>query len=133
MTGKIERFCIKKSQAVISAGFKLSENASEIKRKDLYCIPNGAYYDNTISIKNINSTKELVYVGSLDKAFDLSGLIKAIATKSIPDIKLTLIGSGDDLQNLKIEVLDNNLEKKYHFFMAKLKGRRYHHCYKDLG
>lgn len=115
MTRKIEKFCIMKSNAVISAGYKLTESAMVIKRKDVYCIPNGAKIS---LIKYCKSRRDLVYVGGLESIFGLDTLIRAvdIARQSIPELKITLIGAGNELQYLKNLVENLKLEENVIFF-----------------
>lgn len=88
-----------------SAGMKedlmKSFNVSESKIK---VIPNPAYsFSNDIPKPNVTKNKEILFVGRLTEAKGMKYLLEAfqIAKKSIPDLRLTIVGSGEILDDLK--------------------------------
>jgi len=60
----------------------------------------------------------LIYIGVISRFRKLDRLIESfkIVTKKIPNVKLMMIGNGNDIDNLKLSTKNLGLEKKVIFF-----------------
>jgi len=123
----IERYCIRNSAEVISAGYFLAKSAEEIRGKHVYCIPNGIdfkFFKDIHYDENEEDSFSMVYLGSITPWCGLELAIRALPLiiSEFPKTKLIVVGSGygeKKLQNLaeKLNMRDKVIflgPRKYH-------------------
>ena len=98
--GFIERYCIRNSAGVISAGYSLAKSAEAIRRNRVYCIPNGIdlrFFENIHDDENKEDIFSIVYLGSISPWCGLELAIKSLPLiiSEFPKTKLTVIGFAD--------------------------------------
>jgi GT2 family glycosyltransferase/glycosyltransferase involved in cell wall biosynthesis len=97
----IERYCIRNSAEVISAGYNLAESAEAIRGRKVHFIPNGIdlkLFKNKWHRSNIKKDSfAILYVGSIERWSGLEVAIKSlpIVISDFPKVKLIIVGSGN--------------------------------------
>ncbi len=77
--------------------------------------------DNEENVEKLGGNKKLLYVGRLTKTKAVDVLIKEfiLVLKDVPDVKLYIIGDGEEKNNLEMLVKNNNLEEYVIFLGSK--------------
>lgn len=108
-----ERYCIRNSAEVVSAGFNLAKSAEVIRGKRVHCIPNGI---NLKLFRNEYSTGRdrfaIVYVGSIAQWCGLELAIKSLPLiiSDFPEAKLIVVGTGNHEYIGKLKTLAKKLD-----------------------
>jgi len=106
-SGFLERYCIRKSDQVISAGYTLAESAARLRGMGVQCVPNGV--DPRIFKSSLDEMSEmhkdrcsLVYSGSIEEWSGLDVVVRALPliSSEFPGIRLIMTGSGTYLGQL---------------------------------
>ena len=87
-----------------------------VAKEKISIVPNGVDLSK-FNISKQKNPKKIVFAGAMYYHRGLDILLNAIPkiVKIIPDSKFLLIGSGDELEKLKVMVIKNNLENNVEF------------------
>jgi len=135
----VERYCIRNSDQVVSAGYALAESAETLRGMSVHCVPNGIdirLFENSLSEKSTLSkgNASLVYVGYIAEWSGLDVVIMALrlVSSEFPNTKLIIAGKGEFASELK------NLAREIHIddkvtFLGRVKHKRIPHLLFNSG
>jgi hypothetical protein len=112
----IERYCIRNSAEVISAGYNLAESAEAIRGKKVHFIPNGIdlklFKDKWYRSNIRKDSYAILYVGAIEQWSGLDVAIKSLpmVISDFPEVKLIIVGSGNAKYISKLENLVEKLK-----------------------
>ena len=96
--GFFERYSIRNSAKVISAGFNLAKSAESIRGQKVYCIPNSIDLELFEDRYSVDADRfAIVYLGSIAPWSGLELAIKSlrVVTSDFAEAKLIVVGTGD--------------------------------------
>lgn len=84
---------------------------------NVYLIPNiiGEPFENITEIEFSKKTNQLIYVGRLDQEKNVKSIIDILSETDLKDFHLKIIGEGSEMNNLKRQVKEKNLDPKVIF------------------
>ena len=84
---------------------------------NVYLIPNivGEPFENITEINFSEKTNQLIYVGRLDQEKNVKSIIDILSETNLKDFHLKIIGEGSEMENLKRQVKEKNLDSKVIF------------------
>lgn len=114
-----ERYAVLKVQNIIAVSPHVKNVISDMTQSEIQVIPNGIDFE---AIQNIQPRKSLVqpcilFIGELVKVKGVDLLIQAIPIikKSFPNIRVFIGGAGPQVEELKINVKELNVEETVEF------------------
>ena len=123
----ISKIVIKNAAVVIALSRDMEEKIKKIYRRDVKIIPNGIdveLFRNKSENRN-NDKKIILFVGTLRPIKGVIYLIEAmgIIRQSIPDVRLLIVGDGEDRDKLK-EIVDKSDLKECIHFVGKIQNEK---------
>lgn len=113
----VDRFLRRWTDGFICASKSVYEqvvNILKVNKDKVWLIYNGLDYDNIAQVDKeiLENEKTIICVGSLHKPKGQIHLIKAIPiiNRSVKNVKCLIVGDGEEEENLKSYVRENNLE-----------------------
>ena len=117
----IAKIVIKNADVVIALSENMRDKIKEIYRRDIKIIPNGIdmelFRDESEHSIHNNDKKLILFVGSLRPVKGVIYLIEAmnIIRQDIPEVRLLIVGDGEDKKKLTEFVEKSDLKKYVHF------------------